>query len=67
MYLDLTHPDAPVFMALPVTGGKPEPIGYPERGTFNTGIAVNSRTGLVTYVRLRRADADIGWLRIARR
>ena len=67
VYPDFSNPDAPVFLAIPLTGGMPQPVGYPASMSRGATLALNPRTGLVTYMRLKRFDADIGWLRLARR
>jgi DNA-binding winged helix-turn-helix (wHTH) protein/Tol biopolymer transport system component len=67
VYADSSRPDAPVFMAMPITGGTPQPVGYSAGLAGDAQFALNPKTGLVTYLHLRRADTDIGWLRVVRR
>lgn len=64
VYPDFSKPDAPVFMSMPLAGGTPRVIGYAENIWYAPKLAVNPKTGLVTYVRRRRTDSDIGWLRV---
>ena len=67
IYPDYSDPRHPVFMAQPIGGGAKIPVGYPTSLVAWGDIAVNPTTGQVTYVRWKRNDTDIGWVRVVRR
>jgi Tol biopolymer transport system component/DNA-binding winged helix-turn-helix (wHTH) protein len=66
VYPDHSDPAHPVFMAQPIDGGSPVTIGHPAGLSVWGSIAVDPKTGQVTYLRWKRDDTDIGWIRIAR-
>jgi hypothetical protein len=67
VYPDFSNPGHPIFMAQPIGGGASIPIGYPTGFSVWGNIAVDPRSGQVSYVRWKRDDTDIGWVRLARR
>ena len=67
VYPDLSNPAHPRFMALPVTGGTAAPLGYASGMVKDSAIAVDPKSRRAVYLHQTRQDADIGWIRLARR